>query len=302
MPLQKIVFKPGVNRENTNYANEGGWFNGDKIRFRSGFPEKIGGWTRATPGQFFDGVCRSLINWFDLSNNNLIGLGTHKKYYIVPNSTTYRNITPIRLTVDPMATNPFATTNGSSIVVVTVTAHNSQAGDYVTFLGVPASTIGGIDGDLFNAEFEILNILTSSTFEIDLGVPATSTATGGGSAAEAQFQLSIGLSVYTIGTGWGAGVWNGANRTVFATLAYTSGTKNVLLDATSTTINVDSTTGFAASGFIQINSEIISYSGVTATTFTGCVRGATISGESTPATDHAQPPTAGSAVPPPILV
>jgi hypothetical protein len=302
MPLQKIVFKPGVNRENTNYANEGGWFNGDKIRFRSGFPEKIGGWTRATPGQFFDGVCRSLINWFDLSNNNLIGLGTHKKYYIVPNSTTYRNITPIRLTVDPMATNPFATTSGSSVVVVTVVAHNAQAGDYVTFSGVPASTIGGIDGDLFNAEFEILNILTSSTFEIDLGVPATSTATGGGSAAEAQFQLSIGLSVYTIGTGWGAGVWNGANRTVFATLAYTSGTKNVLLNSTSTTINVDSTTGFAASGFIQINSEIISYAGVTATTFTGCVRGATISGSSTPATDHAQPPTTGSAVPPPILV
>ena len=302
MPLQKIVFKPGVNRENTNYANEGGWFNGDKIRFRSGYPEKIGGWIRATPGQFFDGVCRTLINWFDLSSNNLIGLGTHKKYYIVPNSTTYRNITPIRLTVDPMATNPFATTNGSSIVVVTVVSHNSQAGDYVTFSDVPASTIGGIDGDLFNAEFEIVNILTSNTFEIDLGVPATSTATGGGSAAEARFQLSIGLSVYTIGTGWGAGVWNGANRTAFATLAYTSGTKNVLLDSTSTTINVDSTTGFTASGFIQINSEIISYAGITGTSFTGCVRGATISGESTPATNHAQPPTAGSAVPPPILV
>jgi hypothetical protein len=302
MPLQKIVFKPGVNRENTNYANEGGWFNGDKIRFRSGFPEKIGGWVRATPGQFFDGVCRTLINWFDLSSNNLIGVGTHKKYYIVPNATTYRNITPIRLTVDPLASNPFATTDGSSIVVVTVTAHNAQAGDYVTFSGVPATTIGGIDGDLFNAEFEILNILTSSTFTIDLGVLATSTATGGGTVVEAQFQLSIGLPVFTIGTGWGAGVWNGANRTVSATLAYTSGTKNVLLDSVSTTINVDSTTGFTASGFIQINSEIISYAGITGTSFTGCVRGATISGSSTPATDHAQPPTTGSATPPPILV
>lgn len=301
MPLQKIILKPGINRENTNYANEGGWFNCDKVRFRSGYPEKIGGWIRLAPGETYQGVCRALINWFDLSNNNLIGVGTHKKYYVLPNSTSYKDITPIRTTKTPLG-NPFATTSGSSIVKVTVAAHNAQVGDYVTFSGVPAATIGGIDGDLFNAEFEIVNIISGTEFDIDLGEVATSTATGGGAAVTATFQLSIGLPVFTIGAGWGAGVWNGTNKTVFATLAYTSGTKNVLLDAVSTTINVDSTTGFANSGFIQINSEVIAYTGITATSFTGCTRGATISGSATPATAHAQPPTTGSATPPPIYV
>lgn len=300
--ISKIILKPGVNRENTNYSNEGGWYNGDKIRFRSGYPEKIGGWVKATSSASYDGVCRALVNWFDLSSNNLIGVGTHKKYYVLPNLSTYQNITPIRLTVDPTGTDPFTTIDGSSIVVVTITANNAQAGDYVTFSGVPAATIGGIDGDLFNAEFEIINVLTTSTFEIDLLTLAASSASGGGAAVVAKFQLSIGLPVYTIGTGWGAGTWNGANQTVSATLVYTSGTLNVLLDAVSTTINVDSTLGFTSTGFIKINSEIISYTGITGTSFTGCVRGATISGSSTPATAHAQPPTAGSAVPPPIFV
>ena len=302
MPLQKLIFKPGVNRENTNYANEGGWFNGDKIRFRSGYPEKIGGWTRAAPGASFKGVCRSLINWFDLSSNNMVGVGTHKKYYILPNSTTYKDITPLRAIINPMGANPFATTSGSTRVIVTLTAHNAQQGDFVTFSGVPAAQIGGIDGDLFNAEFEILSVLTSNTFEIDLGVAATSSTTGGGAVVIAEFQLSIGLPVYTIGTGWGAGVWNGANKTTTATLVYTSGTKNVLLDAVSTTINVDSTTGFTNTGYIQIDSELISYTGKTATSFTGCTRGATLAGSSTPATNHAVPPTTGSATPPPITV
>jgi len=302
MPLKKLLFKPGINRENTNYANEGGWFDGDKIRFRSGFPEKIGGWTRAASGQRFKGVCRALINWVDLDSNKLIGLGTHKKYYILPNLTSYRDITPIRLTVDPVAANPFATTQDSSIVIVTIAANNAQKGDYVTFSGVPAATIGGIDGDLFNAEFEIINVISGSTFEIDLGEVATSTTTGGGAAVKAEFQINIGLPVFSTGNGWGAGFWNGTNKTVSADLVYTSGTKNVLLDASSTTINVDSTTGFSNTGFIQINSEIISYTGITATSFTGCTRGATINGNSTPATEHAVPPTTPSATPPPIKV
>ena len=300
--LTKVQFKPGINRENTNYSNEGGWFDGDKIRFRSGYPEKIGGWTRAAPGYTYDGVCRSIINWFDLSSNKLIGLGTHKKYYILPNLTDYKNITPIRLTVNPTGNNPFATTTGSSLVTVTITSHNAQQGDFVTFSGVPAATIGGIDGDLFNAEFEIVRIISSTQFQIDLGELATSTATGGGAAVKAEFQISIGLPVYSIGTGWGAGVWNGTSKSVFAELAYTSGSGNVLLDKVSTTINVDSTTSFTNTGFIQIDSEIISYTGKTATSFTGCTRGASIGGSSTPATVHSLMPTTGSATPPPIKV
>jgi hypothetical protein len=306
MPLQKLQFKPGVNRENTTYSNEGGWYSCDKVRFRSGYPEKIGGWVPATPGYTYDGVCRALINWIDLDSNDLLGVGTHKKYYIVYGGT-YRNITPLRTTSNPIDNDPIATTNGSSIIIVTATANGAQVGDYVTLSGVVGPTIGGIDVDAINAEHEIINVLTSNTFEIDLGPGnvATSTTTGGGATVDADFQISVGLPVFTIGTGFGAGVWNGTNRTAQALLVYTSGigtSPNALLDNVSTTINVDSTTGFTGSGFIQINSEVISYSGVTGTTFTGCVRGATISGSSTPATFHCVAPITGSATPAPISV
>lgn len=306
MPLQKLQFKPGINRENTTYSNEGGWYSCDKVRFRSGFPEKIGGWVQTTPGYTYDGVCRALINWFDLDSNDLLGVGTHKKYYVLYGGV-YKNITPIRTTVNPIANNPIATTNGSSVIVVTVVSHNAQVGDYVTLADVAGPTIGGIDVAVINGEHEIINVLTSNTFEIDLGVgnEASATTTGGGAGVDAFFQISIGLPVYTIGTGFGAGVWNGTNKTAQTTLVYTSGvgtSPNALLDNVSTTINVASTTGFTNSGFIQIDSEVISYSGITPTSFTGCTRGATINGSSTPATFHCVDPVTGSATPAPIPV
>lgn len=116
MPLQKLQFRPGINREGTNYSNEGGWFSCDKVRFRSGYPEKIGGWTRSTPGYSYEGVCRMIINWVDLSSNNLIGIGTHLKYYINRGLGVYNDITPLRKTTNPMGSNPFSATNGSSIL------------------------------------------------------------------------------------------------------------------------------------------------------------------------------------------
>ena len=296
MPLQKLQFRPGINREGTNYSNEGGWYDCDKVRFRSGFPQKIGGWTRATPGYTFDGVCRMMINWFDLSNNNLIGVGTHVKYYVNNGLTQFNNITPIRKTTNPMANNPFAATSGSDIVVVTDTTHGAQVGDYVTFSG--ATTFAGIPDDDLNKEHKIINILGANTYEIQVATTATSTASGGGAVVVATYQLNVGLPAYTIGNGWGAGIWNGANTSTTATLAYTSGTGNVLLDPTSTTINVDDTTGFAASGTILINSEVITYSGITATSFTGCTRGTSQS----MAAYHSLDPTTGSATPPPIIV
>ena len=124
MPLSKISLKPGVNREGTRYTNEGGWYDGDKIRFRQGTPEKIGGWTRISVATF-TGVCRSLWNWVTLGGQNLIGVGTHLKFY-VENVGRYNDITPIRATVS--LTNPFATTSGSATVTVTDTA-----GGYITW-------------------------------------------------------------------------------------------------------------------------------------------------------------------------
>ena len=296
MPLQKLQFRPGINREGTNYSNEGGWYDCDKVRFRSGFPQKLGGWTRATPGYTYDGVCRMMINWVDLSNNNLLGIGTHVKYYVNNGLTEYRNITPIRKTTNPMANNPFAAVLGLTTVTVTDTTHGAQVGDYVTFSG--ATTFAGIPASELNTEHKITNVLGTNTYQIQVTTAATSTASGGGAVVIAKYQLNVGLPAYTIGNGFGAGVWNGANTSVSTTLTYTSGSGNVLLNDVSTTINVTSTTGFSASGTILIDSEVITYSGVTATSFTGCTRGTSQS----MAANHSLDPTTGSATPPPINV
>ena len=272
--LQKIVFRPGINKEGTNYSNEGGWFSCDKIRFRSGFPEKLGGWVRATAGRFYRGVCRALINWVDLGNNNLIGIGTHLKYYI--NRSLYYDITPLAYTSSPALNNPFAVVDGVQIVTVTDGQYSPNIGDFVTYSG--AVGFAGLSASDLNAEFQVTNVINSTTYQITLpaGTTPTSTTSGGGAAVVARYQISIGLPAYTIGNGFGAGVWNGVNvNTTFNTnLAYTSGpTPWVLLDALSTTINVVDTTDFPASGTLLIDGEVITYSGKTPTSFTGCVRG-----------------------------
>ena len=271
MPLQKLQFRPGINRENTNYTNEGGWYECDKVRFRSGFPEKIGGWSRASSSFNYEGVCRLLVNWVDLDQNNLIGVGTHLKYYINNGLGEFNNITPIRKTTSPMSSNPFSAELDSTVLTVTDTVHGAQVGDYVTFSG--ATTFAGIAADILNKEHQVINIVGPNSYQVRITVPATSTATGGGNAVVARYQLSVGLPVYSVGNGFGAGVWNGANLSVSTDLDYTSGSGNVILDALSTTINVTTTAGFANTGTIVINSEIITYSGKTSTSFTGCVRG-----------------------------
>lgn len=288
--LQKLQFRPGVNREGTNYANEGGWFECDKVRFRSGFPEKIGGWARATPGNTYLGVCRSMTNWVDLSNNNLIGLGTHLKYYINRGLGVYNDITPLRSTAAGLS-NPFATVSGSQIVTVTDASHGANTGDYVTFSG--ATGFNGVLTSVLNSEFKITNVVDNNTFEITLPYTSTPNATGsGGGTVSAAYQISVGLPAYVVGNGWGAGFWNGANLAAYnTTLTYTSGTTPwVLLDNSSTTINVADTSSFPASGTLLIDAEVITYAGKTGTSFTGCVRGF---GDST-AVEHGYRPTAGT--------
>lgn len=200
MPLSKLQYRPGINRENTNYANEGGFFNCDKIRFRSGFAEKIGGWVNQSTNTF-KGVCRSLFNYASLVGENLLGVGTNLKYYI-ENGGAYYDITPIASTVT-LPTNPFATTSGSYLVTVTTTsAHNATIGTYVTFSGVSGG--GAVNGITLNGEFEIASTPTSTSFTIIGATTATSTGSGGGLVATAQFQLAAGNSVYTTGVGYGA--------------------------------------------------------------------------------------------------
>jgi hypothetical protein len=201
MPLQKLVFRPGLNREGTIYSNEGGWYSGDKIRFRSGLPEKIGGWTQVTNNQY-NGVCRSLWVWADADAGNgalYYGLGTNTKYYIYSGGSYY-DVTPIYQT--DTLTNPFITVSASSIVTVVDSTYSPSVGDFVTFSG--ASAVGGIT---INGDYQVKTVPTATSYTITSSAPATSTASGGGTVT-AYYEFPSGLDVYSVGTGWGAGPWN----------------------------------------------------------------------------------------------
>jgi hypothetical protein len=204
MPLQKLQFKPGLNKDQTNYTNEGGWFECDKVRFRSGYPQKIGGWLRY--GTFtVAGICRQMFNWITTSSDNYLALGTSKKLYIEAAQILY-DITPIRQTFATTATdNCFTTVNGSKTVTVTITAHGALDGDYVTFSG--AADTGGILAADLNTEF-IVDQITTDSFTINVATAATSSTSGGGTAITAAFQIHVGNDNASIGNGWGAGTWS----------------------------------------------------------------------------------------------
>lgn len=196
MPLQKILFKPGVNKENTRYTTEGGWYECDKVRFRQGNPEKIGGWTRLSSNSFL-GVCRSLWNWITLNGPNLLGVGTNLKFYIEKGGV-YNDITPIRAS-STINNNPF-TGNGTTTVTVTDTAHGGVTGDFVTF-----SDATGTYATTYNAQFQItVTGVNTYTITTPIVIPAGST---GGAAVVAAYQLNVGSASALPVVGWGAGPW-----------------------------------------------------------------------------------------------
>lgn len=296
MPLQKLAFRPGTNRESTNYGNEGGWYQTNKVRFRSGMPEKIGGWAKDAGALSTDiagvnttivypttgvlwGVVRSMWNWITLSSFNLLALGSSLKYYIQSSpGGDFFDVTPIRANSGAGGAT-FAATTGSSVIIVTDAGHGAQTGDFVTFSGA-VSLGGNVTAIILNAEFQITYI-SSSTYSITVSVVATAGDSGnGGGSVLATYQITTGGSTFTFGTGWGAGGWGGSNGpSVTTTLTGALATVgNSILSASIsssvTTIGVASTATLAASGSVLIDSEIISYTGVTATTLTGCTRGA----------------------------
>ena len=194
MPLQKILLKPGVNRENTRYTSEGGWYESDKVRFRQGTPEKIGGWQRISTSTFL-GVCRSLWNWVTLGSLNLLGVGTSSKFYI-ESGGVYNDVTPIRTTTT--LTNPF-TTNGTTTVTVTDANGGFIDNDYVTFYGATA-----VGGQTISGEYQI-TFINSTSYTITIAAAATA-ATGGGTVY-AVYQINTGPSSTAPLTGWGASTW-----------------------------------------------------------------------------------------------
>ena len=195
MPLAKILFKPGINRENTRYTTEGGWYDGDKVRFRQGTPEKIGGWQRISSATFL-GICRSLWNWVTLTNLNLVGVGTNLKFYI-ESGGGYNDITPIRSTV--VLNNPF-TGNGTTTVLVTDVAHGAGTGDFVTFSGAT-----GTYASTFNAEFQI-TVIDVDSYSITTPI-VIAAGTYGGATVTAAYQVNTGPATQLPLVGWGAGGW-----------------------------------------------------------------------------------------------
>ena len=210
MALTKIQFAPGVNKEGTEYTADAGWFNSDKIRFRKGRPEKIGGWAKYSANAFL-GVCRSLHDWAALDSIRYIGLGTHLKFY-VSQGTSFHDVTPLRSTTSAGDVT-FSATNGSSTITATDTAHGANVNDFVTFSG-SASLGGNVTAAVLNQEYQIASVPTANTFTFTAkdsdGDEVTANASdsgNGGSSVVGAYQINVGLNTFVEGTGWGAGTW-----------------------------------------------------------------------------------------------
>lgn len=276
MALTKLQFRPGINREVTSYSNEGGWSDCDKVRFRFGFPEKIGGWEKYTSSTYL-GSARALHNWIALDSSNYLGVGTHLKYYIEEGGTL-NDITPIRVTT-AAGDVTFAATDGSTTITVTDVGHGAAQFDFVTFSG--AVSLGGvITAAILNDEYQISRVIDADTYEITTSIAANSSDTGnGGSSVVGEYQINVGLNTTVGGTGWGAGLWSGVTTGALQTTLNEGAT----LSAADTTITVTSSTGIVASDVILIDNELILVGGVSSNDLTSCTRG--YSG--TTATTHA---------------
>ena len=277
MPLQKLQFRPGLNREGTDYSNEGGWYDGDKIRFRSGFPEKIGGWTQVS-NNTFNGVCRSIWIWADGdagAGAQYIGVGTNTQYYIYFGGV-YNDVTPIVHT--STLSNPFATTYtapsttpSNYIVTVTDATYSPSIGDHVDISG--GTAVGGIT---LSGEYEVISVPTGTTYTIQSTNPATSSATGGGSVT-IEYEYPAGSNVYTIGTGWGAGPFGGVTTPLVTTLganpfatnstAVVTVTQNAHGLSNGNYVAFSGATGFAGIAASTLNSTF-QIAGVTLNTYT----------------------------------
>ena len=210
MPLQKFLFRPGIDREGTDYSNEGGWFDSNLVRFRKGLPEKIGGWAKNTSNTFLS-TCRALHAWVNLELTKYLGMGTTWKYYVLQGDE-FNDITPLRTTTSAGDVT-FSATNGDATITVTDTSHGAVVNDFVTFSG--AATLGGlITAEVLNQEYQIATVTSANVYTIEAKdtdgdtVTANSSDSGnGGSSVVGAYQINVGLDVYVEGSGWGAGTW-----------------------------------------------------------------------------------------------
>ena len=255
MPITKLKFKPGVISDITSESNEGGYVDGDKVRFRFGFPEKFGGWAKYTENTY-QGSARRLHNWVALDGSDFMGIGTHLKYYI-EEGQTFNDITPLRNTTSAGDVT-FSATNGSTTITVIDPAHGANLNDFVTFSG--AATLGGtITASILNAEFQVASLISSNSYTITSSVAANGSDTGnGGGSVVGAYQINTGLDVTVGGTGWGAGQWSGTTSGALATQL------NEALDNSETAVDVDDETGMnTANDVILVDNELMLVSATT---------------------------------------
>lgn len=261
MPITKLKFKPGIISDITSESNEGGYVDGDKVRFRFGFPEKIGGWSKYSENDF-QGTARRLHNWVALDSSDFMGVGTHLKYYI-EEGQTFNDITPIRATTSAGDVT-FSATDGSTTITVSDPAHGANEKDFVTFSG--AVSLGGvITADVLNQEYQITRLISSNSYEITSSVAANSSDTGnGGSSVVGEYQLNVGLDISVGGTGWGAGQWSGTTSGALATTI----NEGAEFSDSDTTLTVTDATGIVATDLILIDEELLTVTGVSSNDLT----------------------------------
>jgi len=289
MPLTKVTFKPGINKESTSYAAENGWFDCDLIRFRKGRPEKMKGWTKLSTNTIV-GTTRALHTWAAMDASKYMGVGTEKKFYIEEGGQ-YKDITPIRST-DTLGANPIVTgSSGSGVVTVNHTNHGARTGDYVTLSG--ATTTDGITAAQLNLEFE-LTVVNSNSYTVTTAGSASSGSTaGGGSSVVAAYQISAGLGIVVPGTGFGAGLWGGSSESPSETtldgtindsvtsfdltsatdFEVASTTLSANITDVSTSLPLASGTSFPSKGTVLIGSEKIRYGNKVSNTLSDLTRG-----------------------------
>jgi hypothetical protein len=249
MPFTKLQFKPGIVSDVTAYTNEGGFVDGDLVRFRLGFPEKFGGWAKRSSNTY-QGSARRLHNWVALDGSDFLGVGTHLKYYI-EEGNAFNDITPIRVTTGA-GDITFAATNGSTTITVTDAAHGANVNDFVTFSG--AASLGGtITATVLNIEYQIVSIVSSNTYTITSAIAANASDSGnGGGSVVGAYQLNTGTDTTVGGTGWGAGQFGGTTDGALATQL------NEALDNSETAVDVDDETGMnTANDVILVDQELM---------------------------------------------
>jgi len=261
MATTKLKFKPGIISDITSESNEGGYVDGDKVRFRFGFPEKMGGWSKYTDNTF-QGSARRLHNWVALDGSDYMGIGTHLKYYIEEGEIFY-DITPTRSATSAGDVR-FSATDGSTIITVTDSAHGANENDFVTFSGA-VSLGGAITADVLNQEYQITSIVSSNSYTITSSVAANSLDTNdGGTSVVGTYQINTGLDVTVGGTGWGAGQWSGTTSGALATTI----DEGAEFSDSDTTLTVADATGIVATDLILIDDELLTVTNVSSNDLT----------------------------------